>query len=259
LEALVQKDLVTEPQVVTRDEMNLLTDGQSSANNVGISILQVLAVTLPACMIGIFFAALYSSRRGKELADDPQYQERLADPDIKEYMFGETMTTLEKELPKSAKLSVLLFSFALILIALFAMFPSLLPAFGEPAKTIKMSLVIQIVMLFIGGLILLICRVKPTDVVQGKVFQAGMVAVVAIYGIAWLSDTYFEGDNQRYGAGGSLGFRLCSVRRISPDQHPGRHSARSHAPRLFPWYSRASSCRNFTFGIRLFLYSQLPE
>lgn len=46
-------------------------------------------------------------------------------------------------------------------------------------------------MLSIGGLILLICRVKPTDIVQGTVFQAGMVAVVAIYGIAWLSDTYF--------------------------------------------------------------------
>ena len=163
----------------------------STSNNVPLTILQVLAVTWPSCMIGIFFAALYSSRRGKDLADDPDYQARLADPDIKEYMFGETMTTLNKKLPKSAKLSVALFSCALILIGLFAIFPELLPAYGEPAKTIKMSLVIQIVMLLIGGLILLICNVKPTDVVQGKVFQAGMVAVVAIYGIAWLSDTYF--------------------------------------------------------------------
>ena len=106
-------------------------------------------------------------------------------------MFGETITSLEKELPKSARLSVFLFSCALILIGLFAIFPVILPAYGEPAKTIDMSLVIQIVMLLIGGLILLICRVKPTNVVQGSVFQAGMVAVVAIYGIAWLSDTYF--------------------------------------------------------------------
>ncbi|MBA3013244.1 MAG: anaerobic C4-dicarboxylate transporter [Proteobacteria bacterium] len=163
----------------------------SSTHNAGVSILQVLAVTLPACMIGIFFAALYSSRRGKDLADDPQYQARLSDPKIKEYMFGETITSLEKKLPKSAKLSVLLFCCALILIGLFAMVPDLLPVFGTPAKSIKMTLVIQIVMLLIGGLILLICRVKPTDVVQGTVFQAGMVAVVAIYGIAWLSDTYF--------------------------------------------------------------------
>lgn len=163
----------------------------SANNNAGVSILQVLAVTWPACMIGIFLAALYSSRRGKELADDAQYQERLADPDIKEYMFGETITSLDKELPKSAKLSVYIFACALVLIGIFAVFPNLLPAFGEPAKTIAMSLVIQIVMLFIGGMILLICKVKPTDVVQGTVFQAGMVAVVAIYGIAWLSDTYF--------------------------------------------------------------------
>ena len=163
----------------------------SAKNNAGVSILQVLAVTWPVCIIGLFVAALYSSRRGKDLADDPQYQERLADPQIKEYMFGETVTSLSKELPKSAKLSVGLFSCALILIGLFAIFPDLLPAYGEPAKTISMSLVIQIVMLFAGGVILLICQVKPTDVVQGSVFQAGMVAVVAIYGIAWLSDTYF--------------------------------------------------------------------
>ncbi len=163
----------------------------SASNNVGISILQVLAVTWPSCILGLFLAALYSSRRGRDLEDDPQYQARLADPDIKEYMFGETITSLTKKLPRSARLSVLLFSCALVLIGLFALFPELLPAYGHPAKTIKMSLVIQIVMLFIGGLILLICRVKPTDVVQGTVFQAGMVAVVAIYGIAWLSDTYF--------------------------------------------------------------------
>jgi anaerobic C4-dicarboxylate transporter DcuB len=163
----------------------------SAKNNAGVSILQVLAVTWPVCIISLFVAALYSSRRGKDLADDPQYQERLADPQIKEYMFGETVTSLSRELPKSAKLSVGLFSCALILIGLFAISPDLLPAYGEPAKTISMSLVIQIVMLFTGGVILLICQAKPTDVVQGSVFQAGMVAVVAIDGIAWLSDTYF--------------------------------------------------------------------
>ena len=164
----------------------------SLSNNQGVSILQVLAVTWPSCIIGIFFAALYSSRRGKDLADDPQYQKRLADPDTKEYMFGETITSLEKELPKLAKISVLLFSCALILIGLFAIFPGLLPSYGNPAKTLPMTLVIQIVMLLIGGVILLVCKVKPTDVVQGTVFKAGMVAVVAIYGIAWLSDSYFS-------------------------------------------------------------------
>ncbi len=161
------------------------------SNNVGVSLLQVLAVTWPSCMIGLFFAALYSSRRGKELTDDPEYQARLEDPEITNYMFGESITSLGKTLPKSAKNSVLIFSCALILIGIFALFPSLLPAYGSPPKTLSMTLVIQIVMLLIGGLILLICRVKPVEVVRGTVFQAGMVAIVAIYGIAWLSDTYF--------------------------------------------------------------------
>lgn len=103
----------------------------SAKNNAGVSILQVLAVTWPVCIISLFVAALYSSRRGKDLADDPQYQERLADPQIKEYMFGETVTSLSRELPKSAKLSVGLFSCALILIGLFAISPDLLPAYGS--------------------------------------------------------------------------------------------------------------------------------
>ena len=127
----------------------------------------------------------------KDLVDDPEYQERLANPELKEYMFGETVTSLNKELPKSAKGSVGLFACELVLIGLFALFPNLLPAYGDPAKPLSMTHVIQIVMLLIGGAILLVYRVKPVEVVQGKVFQAGMVAVVAIYGIAWLSDTYF--------------------------------------------------------------------
>ena len=156
-----------------------------------VSILQVLAVTIPSCMVGLFFAALYSSRRGLDLDRDPLYQERLADPDLRQFMFGETITALGQEVPKTAKISVYMFFAALALIGLFASLPALLPHFGDPAKPLSMSLVIQIVMLLTGGLILLVCRIKPKDIVAGSVWQAGMVAVVAIYGIAWLSDTYF--------------------------------------------------------------------
>ncbi|WP_428241339.1 anaerobic C4-dicarboxylate transporter [Gynuella sp.] len=161
-------------------------------NGFSISILQILSVTIPSCMLGLFFAALYSNRRGLDLDKDPEYQKRLQDPELKHYMFGETATLMNKELPKSAKTSVLMFFAALVVIGLLASFPELLPKFGEKAKPLSMSLVIQIVMLCTGGLILLVCKIKPKDIVSGSVWQAGMVAVVAIYGIAWLSDTYFS-------------------------------------------------------------------
>ncbi|MDR2883592.1 MAG: anaerobic C4-dicarboxylate transporter, partial [Deferribacteraceae bacterium] len=108
-----------------------------------------------------------------------------------EYMYGSTATTLDKQLPFSAKLSVYIFLFALATIVFFATFQQFLPAWGTPAKKLDMSLLIQIIMLATSGLILIICKAKPKDVMGGSVWQAGMVAVVAIYGIAWLSDTFF--------------------------------------------------------------------
>ena len=156
-----------------------------------ITIPQILAVTIPACLCGILLASLWSSRRGLPLDKDPKFQARLADPETRNYMYGETTTTLNKELPKTAKASVYLFLTALAVIVLFATFDKLLPTFGNPAKPLSMALVIQIVMIATAGLMILFCKADPKKVVSGSVWQAGMVAVVAIYGIAWLSDTYF--------------------------------------------------------------------
>jgi anaerobic C4-dicarboxylate transporter DcuB len=56
---------------------------------------------------------------------------------------------------------------------------------------LKMNLVIQIVMITAAALMIIFCKAKPKKAVGGAVWQSGMVAVVAIYGIAWLADTYF--------------------------------------------------------------------
>lgn len=56
---------------------------------------------------------------------------------------------------------------------------------------LKMNVVIQIVMITAAACIIIFCKAKPKDAVSGNVWQSGMVAVVAIYGIAWLADTYF--------------------------------------------------------------------
>ena len=56
---------------------------------------------------------------------------------------------------------------------------------------LKMNLVIQIVMITAAALMIIFCKAKPKKAIAGPVWQSGMVAVVAIYGIAWLADTYF--------------------------------------------------------------------
>ena len=159
--------------------VSFVTITNTKMPELGLTIPQVLMITIPACLCGIFAAALFSSKRGLDLDKDPKYQARLADPELKEYMFGSTATTLDKKLPATAKASVLLFLTALAVIVILATFPALLPHYD------------QIVMLTVAGLMILTCKAEPKKVVSGSVWQAGMVAVVAIYGIAWLSDTYF--------------------------------------------------------------------
>lgn len=169
--------------------VSFVTITNDKVAGVNLQIPQVLMITIPACLCGIMMAALYSSKRGLDLDKDPKYQARLQDPELKEYMFGSTSTTLDKKIPATAKISVYMFLAALAVIVILASFEQLLPHYN--GKPLKMNLVIQIVMLTVAGLMVLLCKAEPKKVVAGSVWQAGMVAVVAIYGIAWLSDTYF--------------------------------------------------------------------
>ena len=200
----------------------------SNANGFEISIPQVLMVSIPACICGLMAAATASYKRGLDLDKDPEFQKRISDPEQKAYIYGSGATTLDKEIPQSAKNAVFVFLGALIIIVLFAVFQDILPAYNTvtavkdapdytfpdgtvvtaaalaKAKVIipgvteastvqlKMNVVIQIVMITASALMILFCKASPKKAVQGAVWQSGMVAVVAIFGIAWLADTYFS-------------------------------------------------------------------
>ena len=155
----------------------------SAANGFDVSIPQVLMVTIPACLVGLLAAAACSYKRGKDLDKDPEFQARLKDPDMYKYMYGENATLLDKVVTKEAKFSVLIFLCAILAIVILA---------AAGYKTVKMNLVIQIIMLVAAGLMIILCKAKPAVATSGKVFQSGMVAVIAIFGIAWMADTYFS-------------------------------------------------------------------
>lgn len=154
----------------------------SAANGFDITIPQVLIVTIPASLCGLFAASLLSFKRGKDLDKDPEFQKKIADPQMREYIYGDETTVLNKKITPQAKASVFIFLAAILSIVLLA-------AFGY--KNVKMNLVIQIVMLCAAAFMIIFCKSKPSDAVQGKVFQSGMVAVIAIFGVAWMADTFF--------------------------------------------------------------------
>jgi len=162
----------------------------SNENGFNISIPGVLMISIPACLCGLMAAAAASYHRGLDLDKDPDFQKKISDPVQREYIYGSGATTLDKEIPQSAKNAVFVFLGALAVIVFFAIFQSALPAWD--GKPLKMNLVIQIVMIAAAALMILFCKAQPKKAVAGPVWQSGMVAVVAIYGIAWMADTYFS-------------------------------------------------------------------
>lgn len=173
----------------------------SATNGFDITIPQVLMVTIPSCVCGLMAAAACSYKRGLDLDKDPQFQKRLSDPETYQYMYGSHSTTLNMHIPATAKRAVYIFLAALAIIVIYATFQQLLPTYettsvvnGETVTkttTLKMNIVIQIVMIAAAALMIIFCKAQPKKAVSGAVWQSGMVAVVAIYGIAWLADTYF--------------------------------------------------------------------
>jgi anaerobic C4-dicarboxylate transporter DcuB len=199
----------------------------SNTNGFNITIPQVLMVSIPACLCGLMAAASASYHRGLDLDKDPEFQRKIADPVQREYIYGSNATTLDKEIPQSAKNAVFIFLGALAVIVFFAIFQDALPTYktlravhdsnalyinpdlsvsGDQLvkanvylkgttewydKTLPMNIVIQIVMISAAALMIIFCKAAPKKAVAGPVWQSGMVAVVAIYGIAWLADTYF--------------------------------------------------------------------
>ena len=57
------------------------------------------------------------------------------------------------------------------------------------------------IMMAIAALILIFSKVKVEDVAKGNVFSAGMQAVIAIFGIAWMGDTFFAANMDYLGGG----------------------------------------------------------
>ena len=181
----------------------------SNANHFDITIPGVLMVSIPACVCGLMAAAAASYHRGLDLDKDPQFQKKLQDPAQREYIYGGGATTLDKEIPQSAKNAVFIFLGALAavkgsqglvldenmtltadqLVKAKVHVSGMTEWFSKP---LAMNVVIQIVMISAAALMIIFCKAAPKKAVAGPVWQSGMVAVVAIYGIAWLADTYFS-------------------------------------------------------------------
>jgi anaerobic C4-dicarboxylate transporter DcuB len=158
------------------------------------SIPQILMISIPASLCGVLLAALWSMRRGKDLDDDEVFQAKIADPEQRAIVYGSNETLIGIVFPKEAFRSAWLFFAGIGAVVVLGAFENLRPSYtidGETAP-LSMNLVIQMAMLVSGAAILIFCKVKPADINNGTVFKAGMTAIFAVFGVAWMADTFFS-------------------------------------------------------------------
>ena len=153
-----------------------------------ITLFDILKVTIPATLVGVLVGAFLSKRVGKELMEDPEYLRRIEQGMIKEnsLKFNEIRNV------KTAVTSVILFLVATAMIVLFGSIPAMRPTFNGVAM--GMPALIEILMLSACAIILLVSKTNGIAPTQGSVFIAGMQAVIAIFGIAWMGDTFINGN-----------------------------------------------------------------
>ena len=216
-------------------------------------ILEILAVSVPASLFGVAIAALWSLRRGKDLADDIEFQEKLKDPKQREFIYGGTETLMNQRFPKQAYWSTWIFFAGIAVVVLLGAFPDLRPAFEVKGKmtALSMNLVIQMMMLIAGAVMLMACKVNASAISNGAVFKAGMVAIFSVFGV---DERYlFSGASRRVKAGAGrrgeeppVDVCHCAVSGVKTGEQPGgcadgrcangphaRHRP-ENADRLFP-------------------------
>lgn len=169
----------------------------------GIELKHILIICVPASIISILIAAFVQNRVGKELVDDPEYQKRLEEGLIHDNG-TDCESNMTPEQKKRARRAVFAFLAGVCLIIIFGLFPSLRPTLtlsDGTAKAVSMTETIEMIMMSIAALIMVVGKADVKKAASGSVFAAGMNAMVGIFGIAWMGDTFFCGHIDFFAAG----------------------------------------------------------
>ncbi len=162
----------------------------------GVELKDVMIICIPASLIAILVAAFVQNHIGKELVDDEVYKERVAKGIIDPEHDSKLIDEMIKNPNPRAKYAVVAFLLGVLMVVVFGSVPTLRPSFMEDGMLHRVTMpeTIEIVMMSVAALILVVGKANVHDAVKGNVFGAGMNAMVAIFGIAWMGDTFFNGN-----------------------------------------------------------------
>jgi len=189
--------VIASQQAITASPISAATAALLSAEllgDKGVTLGNILMVCIPATLVGVIVGAIAVSFMGVPLEKDPEYLRRLREGVLD--AGGKSEEALSPQAAKRAKTSVIVFLIGVLSIVLFGSIDSLRPTFTVNGQLIKLGMtqVIEIVMMSTAGLMLIFAKADINKAVKGSVFIAGMQAVIAIFGIAWMGDTFFAGN-----------------------------------------------------------------
>ena len=189
--------VIASQQAITASPISAATAALLSAEllgSKGITLGNILTVCVPATLIGVIVGAIVVNFIGVPLEKDPEYLRRLKEGLLQKE--EKSAIQISEKDQQRAKISVIIFLIAVVSIMLFGSIDILRPSFMIDGKLQKMEMthIIEIIMMTAAGLILIFTRIDVNKVIKGSVFLAGMQAVIAIFGIAWMGDTFFDGN-----------------------------------------------------------------
>ncbi len=156
----------------------------SELEKLGVSYLQLLMICIPTSFTACMLGAVVTNFLGKELKDDPVYQERLAQGLVKKASAAQ-----ERQVKPGAKTSVVIFLLGLVFVVGYA------SAISDNVGLIKDPVLprdhaIMTIMLTVASLIAMVCKIKTNDVLSAPTFKSGMSACICVLGVAWLGTTF---------------------------------------------------------------------
>lgn len=156
----------------------------SELGNFGIDYVQLLMISIPSSFLAIIGGAFVTNFLGKELKDDPVYQQRLQNGQI-----PEVDSQVRAEVAPKAKLSVVIFGLAILCVVLYAL--AISPMVGLIAEpVIGRNDAIIAFMLTAATLITLCCDIDAKNILDAATFKSGMSACICVLGVAWLGTTF---------------------------------------------------------------------
>jgi anaerobic C4-dicarboxylate transporter DcuA len=151
----------------------------------GVDYVKLLLIAIPSTFIACMLGAVVTNFMGKDLKDDPVYQDRLAKGLVKQ----PSDSTEQKVLPPEAKRAVLIFALAIICVVFYA--TAISPTVGLIKKPVlARDHAIISFMLAAASLIALLCKVNVNNIVNQSTFKSGMSACICVLGVAWLGTTF---------------------------------------------------------------------